>query len=206
MYLLGVAKLCAEPNVQQNGISANQMETSTTDVSSISVSENGSTVNAQSSEVDTMNGKDEPIPPDSQSDAVPESALEKLASQPETIDKYNDMTNDVKEMDMIAFKVFTPNFEQSGYVIGLVEEIVGRTTPQQQDYDLILQIMGKKNIYLDFFHARFQLDFNGLYFCCLFTAGHSHIEHLRDPTASDDKDIHIQINRMDIFNAKTLTL
>lgn len=43
-------------------------------------------------------------------------------------------------------------------------------------------------------------------FIVLFSAGHNQIEHLKDPTASDDKDIHIQINRMDIFNAKTLTL
>lgn len=43
-------------------------------------------------------------------------------------------------------------------------------------------------------------------FVVYFTAGHNHIEHLRDSTANDDKDIHIQINRMDIFNAKILTL
>lgn len=171
MHLLGVTQLYAQPNAQQNGISAIQTQTSTTDDSSISMAENGPATNTQSSEVDTMNGKDEPIPPDTKSapDAVPElameqlanqpSALEQLANQPETINKYNDMTNDVKEMDMIAFKVFTPNFEQSNYVIGLVEEIVGRTTPDQQDYDLVLQIMGKNIILLDCFSCPFLVGF-----------------------------------------------
>lgn len=151
MYLLGVTKLYADQSVQQNGISAIQMQASTADDSNIPVTENGSATNTQSSEVEMVIGKDEPIPPDARSDAAPESALEQLANQPETINKYNDMTNDVKEMDMIAFKVFTPSFEQSNYVIGLVEEIVGRTAPDQQDYDLVLQIMGKKMILLEFF-------------------------------------------------------
>lgn len=151
MFSLGVTKLYAQPNEQQNGASANQMQTSTTEVSSISVTENGSATNTQSSEVDVVNEKDEPNIPETKPDAVPESALEQLANQPETISKYNDMTNDVKEMDMIAFKVFTPSFEQSNYVIGLVEEIIGRTTADQQDYDLVLQIMGENTILLDFF-------------------------------------------------------
>lgn len=150
MFSLGVTKLYAQPNEQQNGASENQTQTSTTEVSSIPVTENGSATNTQSSEVDVVNEKDEPIIPETKPDAVPESALEQLANQPETISKYNDMTNDVKEMDMIAFKVFTPSFEQSNYVIGLVEEIIGRTTVDQQDYDLVLQIMGENTILLDF--------------------------------------------------------
>ncbi|XP_055301361.1 uncharacterized protein LOC129567971 isoform X3 [Sitodiplosis mosellana] len=107
-----------------------------------------------------------------------EPALEQLAKNLETIGKYKDMHNDVKEMDMIAFKVFTLNFEKSDYVIGLVESIIGRTTPEQQDYDLMLQIM----------------------------AGGKHIEHLSDPTSDENDTIRIQINRMDIFDAKILTL
>lgn len=151
VFSLGVTKLYAQPNEQQNGASENQTQTSTTEVSSIPVTQNASATNTQSSEVDVVNEKDEPIIPETKPDAVPESALEQLANQPETISKYNDMTNDVKEMDMIAFKVFTPSFEQSNYVIGLVEEIIGRTTADQQDYDLVLQIMGENTILLDSF-------------------------------------------------------
>lgn len=72
-----------------------------------------------------------------------ESALEILAKNVDEIGKYKDMNNDAKEMEMIAFKVFTPSFEKSDYVIGLVESIIGKSTPDQKDYDLVLQIMGK---------------------------------------------------------------
>lgn len=195
----GVTKLYDQPITEQHGISTNQSKTIADDAEDI-VTENGSATNAQSSsEAEVLNEKDDPIAVHNPSNNVPESALEQLANQPDTIEKYNDMTNDVKEMDMIAFKVFTPNFEQSNYIIGLVETIVGRTTADQQDYDLVLQIMGKCMILLEI-SATYTI-----FCCCLFSAGRSHIEHLRDPTASDDKDIHIQINRMDIFNAKILT-
>lgn len=70
-------------------------------------------------------------------------ALEHLAQNLETIGKYKDMENNVKEMDMIAFKVFMPNFEKSDYVIGLVESIIGRQSSDQNDYDLTFLIMGK---------------------------------------------------------------
>lgn len=73
----------------------------------------------------------------------PKSALENLAKDLDTTGKYKDMNNDVKETDMIAFKVFTPSFEKSDYVIGLVESIIGKERPDQQDYDLALSIMGK---------------------------------------------------------------
>lgn len=73
----------------------------------------------------------------------PKSALENLAMDLETTGKYKDMNNDAKETDMIAFKVFTPSFEKSDYVIGLVESIIGKERPDQQDYDLALSIMGK---------------------------------------------------------------
>lgn len=73
----------------------------------------------------------------------PKSALEQLAQNIDEIEKYKDMNNDAKEMDMIAFKVFTPSFEMSDYVIGLVEKIIGEMSSDQQDYDLVLQIMGK---------------------------------------------------------------
>lgn len=72
-----------------------------------------------------------------------ETALETLAKNLEQMGKFKVMENDVKETDMIAFKVFTPNFEMSEYVIGLVEAIIGKSTPEQQDYDLKLLIMGK---------------------------------------------------------------
>lgn len=75
---------------------------------------------------------------------VQESALEKLAKNLETTGKYKELLNDVNEMDMIAFKVFTPSFEMSDYIIGLVESVIGKTAPEQQDFDLMLQIMGKR--------------------------------------------------------------
>lgn len=154
MNLLGVTKMYTQPIAEENVISANQGETTitalTADDAKVIVTTNGSATNVRTSETDALNGKVEPITVDDQSNNVPESALEQLANQPEAISKYNDMTNDVKEMDMIAFKVFTPNFEQSNYIIGLVEEIVGRTTTDQQDYDLVLQIMGKSRILLEF--------------------------------------------------------
>lgn len=71
-----------------------------------------------------------------------ESALEKLAKNAEEIQKFKDMNNDVNEMDMIAFKVFTPSYEISDYAIGLVEKIIGNESHNKQDYDLVLQIMG----------------------------------------------------------------
>lgn len=145
MNLPGVTKLYTQPIAQENGISANQSETTINAANAEHVTENGSAPNTQSSEVDA-NDKIEPIAVDDQPNTAPESALEQLANQPEAISKYNDMANDAKEMDMIAFKVFTPNFEQSNYVIALVEEIIGRTTADQQDYDLVLQIMGKSLI------------------------------------------------------------
>lgn len=76
-----------------------------------------------------------------------ETALENLAKNLETIGKYKDMQNDVKEMDMIAFKVFTPDFVKSNYVIGLVEAVIGKNAPEQQDYDLTLLIMGKSELF-----------------------------------------------------------
>lgn len=45
-----------------------------------------------------------------------------------------------------------------------------------------------------------------LLFGCSFSAGRNHVEHLRDSTATKDENIRIQINRMDIFYAKMLTL
>lgn len=107
------------------------------------------------SEPSVLIGKDEPIAIDDQPHTATESALEQLANNPEAISKYSDMPNDVKEMDMIAFKVFTPNFEQSNYIIGLVEAIVGRTTADQQEYDLVLQIMGKDLICFPIFFTFF---------------------------------------------------
>lgn len=88
------------------------------------------------------NGQNKPNENEEKTKKDSEPVLEQLAKNIETLDKYKDMKNVVKQMDMIAFKVFTPNFEKSDYVIGLVESIVGETTSNPQDYDLILQIMG----------------------------------------------------------------
>lgn len=141
----------SQPIEQPSGDSASQ-NGQMTDASIGSMAENGTAAAdaVHCTETDEANGKAEPISIDDQSNKAPESALEQLANQPEAISKYTDMTNDVKEMDMIAFKVFTPNFEQSDYVIGLVEAIVGRTSPNQQDYDLVLQIMGTKFFFFFF--------------------------------------------------------
>lgn len=95
-----------------------------------------------STEVQPLNGNN--VDEDNLSLEKPESALEQLAKNLETIGKYKNIDNDVKEMDMIAFKIFTPNFEKSDYVIGLVESIIGRNAPEQHDFDLMLQIMGKR--------------------------------------------------------------
>lgn len=103
-----------------------------------------SKVSLESSEIQSINGNN--ADEDNLLLEKPESALEQLAKNLETIGKYKDIDNDVKEMDMIAFKIFTPNFEKSEYVIGLVESIIGRNAPEQQDYDLMLQIMGKQII------------------------------------------------------------
>lgn len=40
----------------------------------------------------------------------------------------------------------------------------------------------------------------------LFAAGSHNIEHLKDPNVDANENIRIQINRMDIFNAKIVTL
>lgn len=140
-----------EPFEQHNGVSTSQndemIDASTVRHAKVSVTENGAALD----DVIALNGKDDSTTADEQSNKAPESALEQLANQPEAISKYTDMTNDVKEMDIIAFKVFTPNFEQSNYIIGLVESIVGRTAPDQQDYDLVLQIMGKNKNLVDLF-------------------------------------------------------
>lgn len=72
-----------------------------------------------------------------------ESALETLAKNLETSGKYEEMTDAPKEMDMIAFKVFTPDFQKSDYVIGLAEKVIGEVIPGRHDYDLLIQILGK---------------------------------------------------------------
>lgn len=131
-----------EPIEQHNGVRAQQNNGMIEDVT-----ENGIVAvdtEMHTSDANLSNETDGPITIDEhQPNVAPVSALEQLANQPDEISKHQDMTGDVKEMDMIAFKVFTPNFQQSSYIIGLVEAIVGRTTPDRQDYDLVLQIMGK---------------------------------------------------------------
>lgn len=69
-----------------------------------------------------------------------ESALERLARNLEAIGKYRALDNDVKEFEMVAFKVFAPTFQMSNYVIGMVEAINRKTA---DDFDLTMLIMGK---------------------------------------------------------------
>lgn len=73
----------------------------------------------------------------------PESALENLAKNLETIGKYRELQSDVKVHDMIAFKVMTADFQISDYVIGMIEELHGDTS--DPSYDLTLLIMGESN-------------------------------------------------------------
>lgn len=110
-------------------------------------------------------------------DAEPESALEQLAKNLETIGKYKELIEEAKPNDIIAFKVFTPNFDKSEYVIGMVESINARNNPN--DYDLILSIM----------------------------AGSLNIQHLTESDENDaNRSIQIGINRMDLFDAKVIEL
>lgn len=76
-----------------------------------------------------------------------ETALENLAKNLEKNGKYKDLGSEVTETDMIAFKVLTPDFVKSDYVIGLVEAIIGKTTPEREDYDLSFMIMGKNRLF-----------------------------------------------------------
>lgn len=69
-----------------------------------------------------------------------ETALEQLARNLETVGKYRTLDDDVKEYEMIAFKVFKPTFELSNNVIAMVEEI---NRNEGGDFDLVLLIMGK---------------------------------------------------------------
>lgn len=39
-----------------------------------------------------------------------------------------------------------------------------------------------------------------------FSAGKNHIEHLTDTTPDENESVRLQINRMDIYDAKILTL
>lgn len=73
------------------------------------------------------------------------SALEQLANNLEATGKYRTMTDEVKENDMIAFKVLTPDFQQSGYIIALVEAITKQENAgtKQTDCNFTLLIMGK---------------------------------------------------------------
>lgn len=166
--------------------------------------ENG-TESCVSTEIIQLNGHE--VEDKGASSEKQQPALEHLAQNLETIGKYKDMENNVKEMDMIAFKVFTPNYEKSDYVIGLVESIIGRHSFDQNDYDLTFLIMGKINIKNTVvIYCNQRCRFYWFNFCLKLTAGNSHIEHLNEATADEEERSRIQINRMDIFDAKTLTL
>lgn len=73
-----------------------------------------------------------------------ESALELLAKNLDATGKYRLLTDEVKENDMIAFRVLTPDFETSDYIIGLIEKINKTTNAANQiDWDFTLLIMGE---------------------------------------------------------------
>lgn len=134
-----------------------------------------------------------------------ETALENLAKNLEKNGKYKDMPSDVKEMDMIAFKVLMPDFVKSDYAIGIIQAIIGKTTPEKEDYDLSVLIMGKNRIFfvLFLFNLRLKRLTKTVF---IISAGSENIEHLIDQDDNDDGSMHIQINRMDIFDAKILFL
>lgn len=70
-----------------------------------------------------------------------ESALEHLAKNIDAIGKYRELKEDVKINDMIAFKVMSPSFQPSEYIIGLVENFTGELS--NMTFELSLLIMGK---------------------------------------------------------------
>lgn len=104
---------------------------------------NHESVPAQQLEKVELNKTDVVLEPANQSVApeAHESALENLAKNLEATGKYRELQIDVNVNDMIAFKVMTADFQISGYVIGLIEELIGNTS--DPSYDLTLLIMGK---------------------------------------------------------------
>lgn len=123
-----------------------------------------------------MGKKEMDVPVETESNENEGSALENLAKNLDSTGGYKNLMGEAKANDIIAFKVFKPNFEKSDYIIGLVETINRRDNPD--DYDLILTIM----------------------------AGNAHVEHLQVFDEGDNQTSQIGINRMDMFDAKLLEL
>lgn len=77
-----------------------------------------------------------------------ESALENLAKNLESIGKYKELTcghsDNVKQNDIIAFKVLGTDLKMTDYIIAMVEDVEKKRgdNVDQMDYDLILLIMG----------------------------------------------------------------
>lgn len=110
-----------------------------------------------------------------------EPALEILARNLDISDKCKELLGEAQQNDIIAFKVFTPDFQMSNqHVIGLVDSVIKRDSAvnRTDDYDLILTIM----------------------------AGNSQIEHLKINDDNDSQSVQIGINRMDMFDVKLLKL
>lgn len=86
------------------------------------------------------------------------SALEELSKNTETMEKLESIGANslLKTADIIAYKVFTPSFEKSGYIIAIIEEIHipdGETLETVgMNYDLTVDILGKRN-------GRFLMEF-----------------------------------------------
>lgn len=96
----------------------------------------------ESNKADTlMESANHTVAPEAPEATSHESALESLAKNLEATGKYRELKTDVKVNDMIAFRVMTADFQISGYVIGLVEELHGDVNVPS--YDLTILIMGK---------------------------------------------------------------
>lgn len=76
------------------------------------------------------------------------SALEQLAKNLDEMSNYKILLNIVNPNDIIAFKVFTPSFELSEYIIGMVESFEKTNAINEGDFELTLLIMGKYFSYL----------------------------------------------------------
>lgn len=119
--------LQSKDDVKVNGnINADDCQKSASSVSAGSVRINGSAATGESQ----LDG-----------DQAEESALEKLAKNLEKDGKFHTLDTNVKIDDFIAFRILSPEFSLSDYVIGLIEQLHGDI--EARNYQLTLQIMGK---------------------------------------------------------------
>lgn len=109
--------------------------------------------------ISTFNAEDKPLSEQTQSHDTEltnlnngsGSALEKLAENTEQMDTFKllEKTDEIKEKDIIGFKVFTmPMFAKSGYVIGLIEQVDSTGGPGNTE--LTMEILGNNLILLKF--------------------------------------------------------